>query len=182
MKKKDNLPDFLDIGYEIIYDRNNVTIDLEQPRYSGYNIDIPEKRVFLNSVNSFFWDIIYVAKALKREELFFAKFMLEDIRFKFLQRMIEWYISMNNDWKINPGKCGRGFKKYLSTDEWNELSETFTGFESEDSWECLFNLMDFYRKIAIEVSINLGYEYPKQTDKEVTKYMKKIKEFKCRQT
>ena len=83
---------------------------------------------------------------------------------------------MKNNWKINPEKCGREFKKYLSDDEWNELSETFTGFESEDNWECLFNLLDFYRKIPIEVSINLGYEYPKQTDKEVTKYMRRMRE------
>jgi len=182
LKSMKGLPAFLDTGYEIIYDRNDVITDLKKPRYSGYNINKPEKKRFMNNINSFWWDIIYVGKALKRDELFFAKYMMEDIRFKFLQRMIEWYISMKNNWEINPGKCGRGFKKYLSNDEWNELSETFTGFEKEHNWKCLFNLMDFFRKIAIEVSINLGYEYPKQTDEEVTEYMKKIKEFKCRQT
>ncbi len=109
------LPDFLDTGYEIIYDRMDITKNLKQPNYSGYKIDKPEKEEFMNNVNSFWWGIIYVAKALKREELFFAKYMLAHIRFKFLKRMIEWYINMKNNRKINPGKCGREFKNIFQT-------------------------------------------------------------------
>jgi len=72
----------------------------------------PVLEEFLSVVNGFFWDSVYVAKNLKRDELFYAKFVMDNvIRFGTLQKMIEWYLGIRNGWPVRPGKYGRWFKK-----------------------------------------------------------------------
>jgi aminoglycoside 6-adenylyltransferase len=174
--KKSMHPSAYDDGYQVLVDKDKLTINLNTPTFSRYNIKKPEKEEYDNLVNAFFWDAPYVAKNLRRDELYYAKFMLDSsLRFGELQRMIEWHITMQHDWSISTGKRGRLFKHYLSAKVWKELEATFSDADIANNWRAFFNMIDLFRTLAKEVGDNLGYEYPEKIDEQVTAYCKKIK-------
>ncbi|AKI97404.1 aminoglycoside 6-adenylyltransferase [Kosmotoga pacifica] len=174
--KRPELPDFLDLGYRVLLDKDGLTKGLKPPTHSAYAISKPTKEEYLGQIQEFWWDVTYVAKSLWRDELFFAKYMLDcSIRFSSLQKMVEWYIGLKNDWAVNPGKYGRWFKRYLDRRTWSELEKTFTGSRIEDNWETLFKTTKLFRRLAIEVGEGLGYTYPHQLDERVSEYLLKVR-------
>lgn len=69
------LPKHLDAGYLILLDKKGITTELKAPAYKAFNIRKPTPEEFLATVTDFWWDSIYVAKSLWRDELFYAKYM-----------------------------------------------------------------------------------------------------------
>jgi aminoglycoside 6-adenylyltransferase len=168
-----------DDGYKVLVDKDKLTINLIESTFRRYQVKKPTKEEFDDLVNAFFWNATYVAKNLRRDELYYAKFMLDNIlRFDDLQKMIEWNIAMQHDWSISTGKCGRLFKHYLSSKVWIELEATFSDAGIENNWRAFFKMIELFRALAQEVANNLGYEYPDTIDEKVTAYCKKVKMLK----
>jgi aminoglycoside 6-adenylyltransferase len=125
--KKEKLPDDWDVGYKILLDKDGLTRDLKPPTYQSVMIHQPSEKKFKQLLNDFWWDTTYVAKCLKRGDIFYAKFMSENIlRTDYLVPLIEWYIAADHDWNtITTNKHGRLFQKYLSDDLWNRIKLPF---------------------------------------------------------
>jgi aminoglycoside 6-adenylyltransferase len=171
-----SLPDHYDIGYKVLLDKDGLAVDLPEPTYQAFIPKVPSEDEYQNVVNEFWWDSTYVAKNLWRDQLFPAKYSAEIVmRFFAMVKMLEWYHQVDRGWNLNPGIMGKGAKKYLSKDEWEEVEATFSGSDVESNWVALFNMMDFFRKISVAVAENLGYRYPYDLDRKVTEYIKKVK-------
>lgn len=170
----DKLPDYLDIGYEVLYDKNNLTEKLKRPTYQAFKTKIPSEEQYRKTVNNFWWDITYIPKYLWRDQFYFMKYMDYFIKFNLLQPMVEWLIGVENNWAVNPGKCGSKFQEYLSEEDWNQLETTFSGYDREENWQAMFKMMEFFQKAAKKVGKSLGYEYPQQLDDDVTEYVNKV--------
>jgi aminoglycoside 6-adenylyltransferase len=170
------LPSNLEIGYKVLLDKDGLTVGLKRPTHSAFIPSKPAEEEYIEHINEFWWDITYVAKSLWRDELYFAKYMLDNvIRFDYFRKVIEWYIGVQYDWTVNPNKCGRWFKRYLDPKTWSELEATFAGSSIEDNWNALFKTTDLFRRLAMEVGKHLGYTYPSEIDQRVTDYLLKIK-------
>ncbi len=166
-----------DNGYRILVDKDGILEHLAEPTYLQYIINKPGSEEYQTLVHEFWWDAFYVPKYLWRDELPFAKYMLDNIiRYSFLHRMIEWYIGMKNDWSVSAGLCGKKFKQYLEHKTWGELESTYAGAGIEENWTAFFNTLNLFRKIAKQVGQSLDYNYPDRLDQEVTQYCLKIKE------
>jgi len=165
-----------DNGYNILVDKDGISSSFASPGYTAFIIKQPTTDEFLSVVNDFWWDITYVAKSLWRDEIYYAKFMLDNIiRFSYLQKMIEWNIGLQHNWQITTNKHGRFFKQYLDTETWAKLKTTFAGSEIEENWNALFATMQLFRQLAMTIATELNYCYPQKTDIEITEYLKKIK-------
>lgn len=174
--EREELPKHWDRGYFILIDKNGITKDLKLPTHSSYTIRKPTEDEFLVLVNDFWWDTTYVAKSLWRNELYYAKYMLDSIiRFSYLQRMIEWNIGLRYNWAVSTNKNGRFFKRYLSEESWIELEETFCGSAIEENWIALFATIRMFRQLAATIATELHYSYPKKTDIEIGEYIEKIR-------
>ena len=174
---KEEPKDYLDIGYKVLIDKDNLTSNLIEPTHSHFNISKPSEEDYHNQIQEFWWDIVYVAKSLWRDELYFSKFMSENIiRFNYMQKMIEWYIASKHNWQINTNKKGRWFKRYIDSETWSEIEETYAGADLDENWDALFNMAQLFRKISIAVGKNLGFEYLYDLDERVSSYLIKIKE------
>ena len=170
------LPEHWDNGYKILFDKDEITAKLKKPTYTAFVIRKPDKENFSAVVNDFWWDIIYVGKSLWRDELFFAKYMLDNIiRFSYLQKIIEWYAGLRNNWKISTNKHGRFFKHYLDAETWTEIEKTFSGNDLEKTWKAVFATADLFRRLSTRIAKELNFSYPYLLDKEITTYLKKIK-------
>jgi len=171
------LPVDWDIGYKFLVDKDELTKALKTPTYNSTVIKKPDPIEFSKLLNDIWWDMTYVAKCLKRDEIFYAKFMSENImRSQYLVPLIEWYISSQNDWKVGTNKHGRFFKKYISEDLWKIITATFSGSDIEENWVALFAYADITHKLGTALAESLNYQYPNDLETNIRNYIISIKE------
>ncbi|WP_416150109.1 aminoglycoside 6-adenylyltransferase [Salipaludibacillus sp. HK11] len=179
VKKLTNKPDIpleYENGYMVLLDKDNFTKDIKPPSYSAFVTKEPTEEEYRAVVNEFWWDTSYVAKSLWRDELYSAKYMFDNIiRFNYLQKVIEWYIGIQNDWKVNTNKCGRWFKRYIDKETWEELETTFVGADLEENWNALFRAADLFNRLCREIGEELGYEYPIEVENKIRSYLLKAR-------
>jgi aminoglycoside 6-adenylyltransferase len=170
------LPDELDAGYAVLLDKDHVTVRLGPPTYTAYIPSPPTETEYRAAIEEFWSEAPYVAKNLWRDELIFAKYNLEYVmKFEKLRQMLEWRMEIDHDWSVKPGVYGRGLKKRLNSEIWSELETTFVGAGTEENWQALFNTIELFRKVAIEVGDHLGFAYPLDLDQRVMQYLRKVK-------
>ncbi|GAB0155813.1 aminoglycoside 6-adenylyltransferase AadK [Chryseobacterium sp. Alg-005] len=175
--KQETLNEDWDVGYKVLIDKDVLTAHLKPPTYASVMIQKPAEQHFQQLINDFWWDTTYVAKCLKRRDLFYAKFMSENvIRTDYLVPLLEWYIASEYNWeKITTNKHGRLFRKYLSPELWERIETTFSGSNIAENWNALFAYADLVHEIGMELSEKMNYIYPAQTEKKVRKYLHEVK-------
>ncbi|MBK1895328.1 AadS family aminoglycoside 6-adenylyltransferase [Chryseobacterium paridis] len=175
--EEETLPEDWDVGYKVLIDKDGLTKDLKDPTYQSIMIQQPTPERFQQLINDFWWDTTYVAKCLKRDEIFYTKFMTEDvIRTDYLVPLLEWYIASEHGWNnITTNKHGRLFKKYLSPELWKKVEATFSGSDIEENWKALFVCADLVHEIGIDLAGKLSIDYPLGLENKVRKYLLEIK-------
>ena len=171
------LPEVLDEGYRVLSDKDGRTASWKLPTHRAFIPARPTAAEYQAVVEEFWWTTTYVAKSLWRDELVFARWVLEeDIKNGELRRLLEWRLEMDHDWSIRPGVCGRGLKQLLPPDIWAELTSTYVGPELEANWAALFRTTALFRRVAREVAGALGYVYPQPLDDQVSAYLEAIRQ------
>ena len=149
--------DAYDNGYQVLIDKDGITEELAEPTYSEYIIKKPEQEEHKTLVNEFWWNAYYVPKYLWRDQLPFAKYMLDyTLRYSYLHQIIDWYIGLENNWSVETGALGKNSKDYLSKEKWEEWEETYAGADIEDNWKAFFKMTDYFRKLAKKIGDKLN--------------------------
>ncbi|MDR4951882.1 AadS family aminoglycoside 6-adenylyltransferase [Chryseobacterium sp. ES2] len=174
--KEENLPEDWDVGYKVLIDKDKLTKNLKPPTYQSIMIQKPTEKEFQQLMNDFWWDTTYVAKCLKRGDIFYAKFMSENIlRTDYFVPLIEWHIAGNHDWQnTTTNKHGRLFKKYLSQDLWNKVEKTFSGSNIEENWNALFAFADLVHELGTSLAEKLHFIYPAKLEDDIRNYLKEV--------
>ncbi|MDA2435134.1 aminoglycoside 6-adenylyltransferase [Bacillus cereus] len=160
---------------KLLLDKDNCLEEFPPASDKDYLIKKPTEKEFLDCCNEFWWCSTNVAKGLWREELFYAKGMLEgSVRDMFIV-MLEWYIGMKTDFTVNTGKFGKHFEQYIEEDMWEQFKRTFSNAEYENIWESFFVMGDLFREVANEIANTYEYQYPQDEDDKVTNYLKHVK-------
>lgn len=171
------LPDELDAGYAVLLDKDGLAAGLRPPTHMAYVPDRPDEEAFLTWVNDFFSDAPNVAKCLLRDELFPAKWNLDyDMKHVYLRRMLEWRMECDRGWSEPTDGLGKGLKKQLPPEIWEELEGTYVGAGPEENWEALLRTMALFRRVGLEVADDLGYAYPLDLDERVAAYVRSMRD------
>ncbi|MGL6125734.1 AadS family aminoglycoside 6-adenylyltransferase [Chryseobacterium artocarpi] len=172
------LPEDWDVGYKALVDKDHLTKDLKSPTYQSIMIHQPSEEKFQQLLNDFWWDTTYVAKCLKRGNIFYAKFMSENVlRTDYLVPLIEWHIASDHNWNhITTNKHGRLFKKYLSENLWNRVEATFSGSNIEENWTALFAFADLMHELGNNLAQKLKFTYPEKHEQDIRNYLIEVKE------
>lgn len=171
------LPDQLDVGYRVLLDKDQRTVGWKPPSYQAHIPKRPTAAEYQALVEEFWWVATYVAKSLWRDDLVFAKWVLDhDLKLEATRRMLEWRIEIDQDWSVKPGVYGRGLKHLLPATIWSVFARTYVGLSVEESWAALDQVMALFRQVATEVGNVLGYPYPQQVDDQVSAYLQAIRE------
>ncbi len=169
------LPDDLDVGYSVLLDKDNITVNLPSPTYTAYIPQKPTPAEFFSLIEEFWWESIYVAKNLWRGDLLLAKHNLDQVmKFQLLRRLLEWRLEVDRNWTWKPGAWGRGLKKVLPPNMWEELEATYVGASTADNWEALFKTVTMFRRVTNEVASALGYNYPNDLDQRIMRYLQQV--------
>ena len=170
-----DLPDELDAGYSVLLDKDQLTKGLKPPTYSAYIPARPTNEIYQKWIHDFFSDAPYVAKCLRRNDLFPAKWCLDyDMKHVYLRRMLEWCMEIDGNWSVPASYIGKGLKKYLPAEIWSALESCYAGAQIDDNWEALFHSMALFRRIATDVGQKLGYTYPLELDERVVAFVKNM--------
>lgn len=176
LKKAAALPDYLDIGYTVLLDKDGLTAGLSAPQHRAYIPAPPSRETYSKLVEEFWWDVTYVAKNLWRDDLYMAKYMLDYVlRFHHVLPLLQWYAEIQHGWSVRPGVHGRGLKRMLDEGTWAELERTYAGAGIAENWEALFAMLGLVRRVAKAIAANLGFVYPEQTDADVTTHVTKVR-------
>lgn len=169
------IPDDLDVGYQVLLDKDALTANLKPPSYEAFLPTPPDGITYHRVIEEFFHETTYVAKLLWRDELLPAKHSLDNvIKLNYLRQMLEWQIGIENNWGVKTGAYGKGLKRKLDPETWSELERTYTGADIERNWIALFATIDLFRKVAVEVGDRLGYEYPLHLDEGMMDYLRRV--------
>jgi len=123
---------------------------------------------------SSWWLVPYVAKALARGEILYAKHFLDEGLRTQLMSMLTWVFGIRTNFNRNPGKIGKHFQEILAPNNWSRLLETYSRADPYDTWKGLLEMCDLFREFVHEVADKYGFEYPHQDDSRVTKHLLEI--------
>src|SRR5690606_36616508 len=94
------------------------------------------------------------------------------LRFEYFEKMIEWHIGSQNNWKVSTNKHGRYFTKYLDQDIWQEVQATFAGSDIDENWQAFLKMNQLFTKLAKELAFRLDYQYPHEQETKILEYYK----------
>ncbi len=164
-------PDSLSI---LLLDKDQIFKELPPPSEKDYLINRPGEKEFADCCNEFWWVCTYIAKGLCRNEITYAKYMLEiPVRNMFLQ-IIEWYIGAKTDFKVSFGKAGRNMKDYILPDLYAKILSTYPDSNVHNIWTSLFIMVEIFSDLANQVAQTMHFFYNRDEAHKVTKYLKGI--------
>ena len=159
----------------VLLDKDSRLDDIPPANEASYLPEPPTAKDFNDCYNEFWWIASYVAKGLARDQILYAKKMLEIMRDQ-LMKMLTWYFGIKTGFQRNPGKIGKHFKEILSAEDWDRLLATYASAENQATWQSLFNMISLFRDCTHGVAHFFQYPYPESEDRRVYSYLQYIYE------
>jgi aminoglycoside 6-adenylyltransferase len=170
----DALPDWLAAGYSVLADREGLAERLAPPSGMAWVPRPPSEEEYRAVVDEFWWESLYVAKYVGRNELLPARYSLETVlRFRCLVPMLEWYIQVSRDWEQSIGVHGSGLRWLLEPEERTILDRTYAGDKLKQHAEALDAMVELFTRAARAVARNQGFTYPLTVERETRALLKR---------
>jgi aminoglycoside 6-adenylyltransferase len=148
---------------------------LPPPCLRSYLPHKPTAKEFADCCNEFWWVNSYVAKGLYRDQIPYAKGMLDgSIRSQLLQ-MLTWYVGVTTDFQISVGLMGKYLKTHLADDLWRLVERTYSDAQPDNIWESLFVTNELFRRVGRVTAQTFGFAYPEQEDAAVSSLLRNIR-------
>lgn len=155
----------------VLMDKDSLMEGFPSPSEVDYLPKPPTPSQYADCCNEFWWVSPYVAKGLWRNEIIYAKTMLDHYVRDQLNKMIIWYIGVNTGFARNPGKYGKYYQRYLEPELWDLLLATYSGASNDEIWRSLISAGTLFRRIALNVADHFGYDYPHSDDSRVSAHL-----------
>jgi aminoglycoside 6-adenylyltransferase len=159
----------------VLLDKDGIIPPLPPPSEKDYLPQPPTPKAFADCCNEFWWVGPYVAKGLWREQLPYARTMLDRVLRDELTRMAGWYVGVRTGFSRNPGKFGKYLQRYLEPELWALFEQTYSDAGYEHSWDALLSMGQLFRTLALAVADHFRFEYPQGDDARVTAYLERIR-------
>lgn len=169
------LPAEFDAGYQILLDKDQVTAGIKPPTYRGYIPTPPTEAIYLEYIECFLQEAMYVAKYLWRGDLMAARYIfVQFMTDEHLRPMLEWHVETEHGWSVKQGLHGRRLQNWLRLDLWEDLKNTWVGADEKENWDAIFHAVALMRKVAVEVGDRLSFTYPEDMEKRSLAYLRTI--------
>lgn len=159
----------------LLLDKDNIVEPFPSPSESDYLPRPPTAKAFFDCCNEFWWVCPYVAKGLWREEIVYAKCMLDQAIREQLRKMLTWYVGVNTNFSCSPGNFGKHLNQYLEPELWSMLEKTYSDAGYENTWNALYMTCDLFRVTANKVAEHFGFDYPRSDDEKVSAHLKHVR-------
>jgi aminoglycoside 6-adenylyltransferase len=159
----------------LLVDKDGIIESFLPPSERDYLPKPPTDKAFADCCNEFWWVSTYVAKGLWRQEITYAKMMLDEYVRPQMMKMLVWQIGIQTEFKINLGKGGKYFKKYLEFEQWEQLKATYADANYDHTWDSLDQMCQIFRSSSRFVAQHFGFKYPHEEDQKVSAHLKHVR-------
>jgi aminoglycoside 6-adenylyltransferase len=158
----------------LLLDKDGLFEPLPSPSDSGYLPKPPTAKAFSDCCNEFWWVCSYAAKGLWREEIIYAKYMLDNAVREQLMKMLTWHVGVKTQFAYGPGKFGKHLKQYLEPTHWTMLEKTYSDASYDKTWGALHTMCNLFRITATGVAEYFRFDYPHTDDEKVSAHLKHV--------
>jgi aminoglycoside 6-adenylyltransferase len=155
----------------ILLDKDNLFTQLDPSSERDYLPQQPTKKEFFDCCNEFWWVAPYVAKGLWRDDMGYARYMLEHVLREEVMKMMTWYFGIKTNFQENSGKHGKNFHIHVESELCDLLISTFADADIGQTWHALDKLCVLFRKAGARAASHFGYDYPTEDDKRVSAHL-----------
>ena len=159
----------------LLLDKDGIVEPFPTPDESDFLPIPPTAKAFSECCNEFWWVCPYVAKGLWREEILYAKQMLDNVIREQLMKMLTWHMGVKTRFLDSPGKLGKHLKRYLEPELWEMLENTYADASYESTWDSLNTMCELFRMTANQVGEHFGFDYPRNDEEKVSAHLKHVR-------
>src|SRR4030095_5260278 len=152
-------------------DKDSIFANIEKSSDKDYLIKRPSERAFLESCNEFWWTTTNVAKGISRNEITYAKEMLETAVRPMFMKIVEWYIGANTNFLVSFGKGGKFMSKHLPGELYSKILLTYSDHQAENNWKSLDGMTDLFGQLAKAVAGKLNFVYYLEEEQNTISYL-----------
>ena len=164
----DFTPDSLTVVW---LDKDNLFENIEPATDSDYRVRKPTEKEFVDASKEFWWVSTYIAKGLMRQEISYAKAMMDGPVRKMFLKLTEWYIGIKTEFTVSPGLHGKYIREYLSDDEYNLWLKTYPDEKIKNIWNALFLMTGLFKTFAHRIAEKLHFSYNAGEQDHVISYL-----------
>lgn len=168
-------PIFADSLSLVLLDKD-ARFKLPPPSLRSYLPTRPTAKQFADCCNEFWWLNPYVAKGLYRDQIPYAKTMLDEFLRRQLLRMLTWYVGLKSKFQATVGLAGKYLKSHLPDDLWDLLERTYSDARPNHIWEALFAMDELFRITARAIASAFGFAYLEREDAAVSSFIRQIRD------
>jgi aminoglycoside 6-adenylyltransferase len=166
---------FHDSLTKVILDKDNCLKNFDPPSEKSYVTLQPTMDEFDKTINNILWCSTNVAKGMWRDELPYAKFMLDIVIRQDFMNLLSWYVGVNHNWSVNIGTALKWLKKYLPGELWDSFENTYSGPAYTNIWDSLFEIIRLTKDVGQKLADKLNYEYPIHDHINLVAYLEKVR-------
>jgi aminoglycoside 6-adenylyltransferase len=164
----DFTPDSLTVVW---IDKDNLFENIEQATDKDWLVRKPAEKEFMDACNEFWWVSTYISKGLIRQEIPYAKAMMEGPVRKMFLKMTEWYIGVHTNFSVSSGLHGKYVNKYLTDDEYSMWLKTYPDANGRNIWNALFLMTGMFSTFAYRISEKLNFNYNQDEQDNTLSYL-----------
>ncbi len=132
----------------------------EDESRSRKTIKAPTVQEFSEVVQDFWFHAVWMAKKLRRGELWVATTCNNVYMKQLLLRMVEWHTQVTRSGQVDIWFNGRFIEQWAPEPVLRELKKVCSHYEEEEVWKALRATMDLFHRVAQETAERLQYTYP----------------------
>ena len=153
-------------------DKDKIFANVAQSSDEDYLIIRPSEKGFLETCNEFWWTSTYVAKGISRNEITYAKEMIETVVRPMFMRIVEWHIGTDTNFSVSFGKGGKFMSWHLPAELYSKILSTYSDHQAENNWKSLLVMLDLFGQLARTVAGKLKFRYHLEEEQNAISYLK----------
>jgi aminoglycoside 6-adenylyltransferase len=159
----------------LLLDKDGIIEPFPPPGNRDHLPQPPTARQYADCCNEFWWVCPYAAKGLWRQEMVYARTMLDRFVREQLMKMLAWHVGAETDFSRGPGKFGKNLHEVLEPEIWQMLEKTYSDARCDSTWDALFMMCDLFRIAALRVAGRCGFDYPQGDDERVSAHLRHVR-------
>lgn len=161
--------------YEVLLDKNREYADVGKTEDELLYYEIPTAKDFEGCCGEFFWVLKTYAEYVLREEIPAAMFYLNLSVRDVVNRMIRWYICLQNREPVELGILDSYLERYLPRDMWICYCETYACAEEASMWKALDAMAEVFHMAGEEVAACIDTVFLDRQEQDMLEFIKRLK-------
>lgn len=161
--------------YQVLLDKDGSYADVGKTKEELLYYEVPNGKDFEGCCSEFFWVLKTYAEYALREEIpaamFYLNFSVRDV----LNRMIRWYICLQNKEPVELGILDSYLERYLPEDIWACYCRTYVCAEDVAMWNALDEMTEIFRRTGVEVAAKINAVFPDRQRQDMLEFIAGLK-------